>query len=187
MAKKSLIALWVLLILISVIGLLIADVNIENPPLNIEETDGSPSVYPYKLLVSTATLTDNGDGTATLLTGGGGGSSGNFIQNTLSPTTSDQKFSVQLGSATERMYMDEAKFSVKTSTPSGKPAGVLQLVKVDGMLRLYGFDQDGNRYYFSSSPEFEPAAAPVVPTGGPCTRRGASLGGILLVVTCSGT
>lgn len=43
-------------------------------PLNIQETDGSPSTYPYKLLVSTGTLTDNGDGTATLTTGGGGGS-----------------------------------------------------------------------------------------------------------------
>lgn len=44
--------------------------------LNIEEVDGSPSVWPYKLKVSTGTLTDNGDGTATLVTGGGSGGSG---------------------------------------------------------------------------------------------------------------
>lgn len=44
--------------------------------LNIEETDGSPSTFPYKLKVSPGTLTDNGDGTATLTTGGGGGGGG---------------------------------------------------------------------------------------------------------------
>lgn len=38
---------------------------------NIEELDGSPSVYPWKLKVSNGTLTDNGDGTASLTTGGG--------------------------------------------------------------------------------------------------------------------
>lgn len=45
--------------------------------LNIEETDGSPSTFPYKLKVSPGSLTDNGDGTATLSTsaGGGGGAS----------------------------------------------------------------------------------------------------------------
>lgn len=44
--------------------------------LNIRETDGSPSMYPYQLKVSNGTLTNNGDGTATLATGGvvGGGS-----------------------------------------------------------------------------------------------------------------
>ena len=40
---------------------------------NIEEQDGSPSVYPWKLKVSNGTLTNNGDGTASLTTGGGGG------------------------------------------------------------------------------------------------------------------
>lgn len=55
--------------------------------LNIEETDGTPSTFPFKLLVSTGTLTDNGDGTATLQTGSGGGggtpsgSSGNIQYN----------------------------------------------------------------------------------------------------------
>lgn len=39
---------------------------------NIEEQDGSPSVYPWKLKVSNGTLTNNGDGTASLTTGGGG-------------------------------------------------------------------------------------------------------------------
>lgn len=44
------------------------------PPLNVEEEDGSPSVFPYKLKVTNGTLTDNGDETASLTTGGGGGS-----------------------------------------------------------------------------------------------------------------
>ena len=34
--------------------------------LNIEEIDGSPSVFPYKLKVTNGALTNNGDGTATL-------------------------------------------------------------------------------------------------------------------------
>lgn len=38
---------------------------------NIEEIDGVPSVYPWKIKVSNGTLTDNGDGSATLAIGGG--------------------------------------------------------------------------------------------------------------------
>lgn len=51
--------------------------------LNISEIDGSPSVWPYKLLVSNGTLTDNGDGTATL----SGGSSTGTIAQTVQTTT----------------------------------------------------------------------------------------------------
>lgn len=36
---------------------------------NIEESDGSPSTFPWKLKVTNGTLTDNGDGTATLSNG----------------------------------------------------------------------------------------------------------------------
>jgi len=39
---------------------------------NITEEDGSPSVYPWKLKVSNGTLTDNGDGTASITIGAGG-------------------------------------------------------------------------------------------------------------------
>lgn len=35
-------------------------------PLNIEESDGSPSIFPYKLKVTNGALTDNADGTGTL-------------------------------------------------------------------------------------------------------------------------
>lgn len=41
--------------------------------LNITTTDGSVSNWPYQLKVTTGTLTDNGDGTMTLQTGGGSG------------------------------------------------------------------------------------------------------------------
>lgn len=42
--------------------------------LNIRTTDGAVSNYPYQLKVTTGTLTDNGDGTMTLQTGGGSSS-----------------------------------------------------------------------------------------------------------------
>lgn len=41
----------------------------------IEEEDGSPSVFPWKIKVTNGTLTNNNDGTASLTTGGGGGGS----------------------------------------------------------------------------------------------------------------
>lgn len=44
-----------------------------NPPLEITEEDGTPDTFPYKLKVTNGTLTDNGDGTASLATTGGGG------------------------------------------------------------------------------------------------------------------
>lgn len=51
--------------------------------LNIEETDGSPSTFPYKLKVTNGSLTDNGDGTATLsVTGGVGGGGAGVIGGT---------------------------------------------------------------------------------------------------------
>lgn len=43
--------------------------------LNITEADGSPSTWPWQAKFSNGTLTDNGDGTVSI-TSGGGGSSG---------------------------------------------------------------------------------------------------------------
>ena len=43
--------------------------NYDNAPLNIEDASGTPSTFPYKLKVTTGSLVDNGDGTATLSTG----------------------------------------------------------------------------------------------------------------------
>ena len=40
--------------------------NYTNPPLNIEEEDGSPSTFPYKLKVPNTSLTDNLDETSSL-------------------------------------------------------------------------------------------------------------------------
>lgn len=41
---------------------------------NVKEQDGSPDLYPWQLRVPNGTLTDNGDGSASLTTGGGSGS-----------------------------------------------------------------------------------------------------------------
>ena len=41
--------------------------------LNISELDGDPSLWPWKLWVSNGSLTDNGDGTVTLIVGSGSG------------------------------------------------------------------------------------------------------------------
>ena len=40
--------------------------GVQRGKLNIAEEDGSPTVFPYKLKVTNTTLTDNGDGTASL-------------------------------------------------------------------------------------------------------------------------
>lgn len=48
---------------------------VEIPALRIEEEDGSPTGQPAVLKVSNGTLTDNGDGTFSVTTGAGGGSS----------------------------------------------------------------------------------------------------------------
>lgn len=44
--------------------------------LNIQEEDGSPSTFPWQLRVTNGSLTDNGDGTASLATGAGSGGGG---------------------------------------------------------------------------------------------------------------
>jgi len=46
-----------------------ADVSV---PLNVEEEDGSPSAFPFKIKITNGSLTDNGDGTVSLSTGGSG-------------------------------------------------------------------------------------------------------------------
>ncbi len=61
--------LFILLCLLLFPGIIFAQ-DISHGRLNFEEGDGTPSVYPYKMIVSNSTLTDNGDGTASLSTGG---------------------------------------------------------------------------------------------------------------------
>lgn len=39
---------------------------------SVAEEDGTPTVYPYKLIFTNGTVTDNGDGTATVTVTGGG-------------------------------------------------------------------------------------------------------------------
>lgn len=67
--------LTTLIFLMSLVVTKTAWADLENP-LNFRESDGSPDTYPYQVKVSNGTLTDNGDGTITISTGGGSGSPG---------------------------------------------------------------------------------------------------------------
>lgn len=60
-------ALLALILLIPSLGFS----GVSSGRLNIEEVDGTPSTYPYKLKVTNGSLTDNADGTASLSTGSG--------------------------------------------------------------------------------------------------------------------
>jgi hypothetical protein len=51
-----------------------------NSRLNVEEVDGSPSTFPWKLKVTNGSLTDNGDGTSTLTIGAGGSGGGSSLE-----------------------------------------------------------------------------------------------------------
>jgi len=64
-----------LLSLVALVSPIFLSADVNSPPLNIEEIDGSPSAFPYKLKVTNSSLTDNGDGTVTLTIGSGGGGS----------------------------------------------------------------------------------------------------------------
>jgi hypothetical protein len=61
-----------LLILVLGIGISLGQ-PVSTGRLNIEELDGSPSTFPYKLKVTNGSLTDNGDGTVTLSLAAGSG------------------------------------------------------------------------------------------------------------------
>lgn len=63
----------------------------------LEEEDGSPSVIGYKLKVTNGTLTDNGDGTVSIPTGGGAGSGDNVtVNSTAIDTTANIKDSTDI-------------------------------------------------------------------------------------------
>jgi hypothetical protein len=66
--------------------------------LTVAETDGSPIVYNVnKLVVSTGTLTDNGNGQITIITSGGGGAGG-FWQQVGKTTLSSNSDSISVSS-----------------------------------------------------------------------------------------
>lgn len=62
--KKLLLLLSILLV--SHQPLLAQPLSYENPPLNIEEEDGSPSTFPYKLKFLNGSVIDNGDETSSV-------------------------------------------------------------------------------------------------------------------------
>lgn len=61
-----------------VTSLTVSGLPVSTTMLTVRETDGSPSVsHVHTIVVTTGTLTDNGDGVVFISTGGGGGGSGN--------------------------------------------------------------------------------------------------------------
>ena len=66
--------------------------------LDVRESDGSPSVTPWQVNVSNATLTDNADGTVTLDTSGTATTGWTKTGTTLSPTTAGDDVSLGAGS-----------------------------------------------------------------------------------------
>lgn len=95
-------AKWIFLF-IFMIALAHADTGFNIPNVLVSETDGNPRRRPIQELeFSTGTVTISGT-KATVVTGGGSGGgmtegSTFYIQNTLTPTTTTQVFSVQQGS-----------------------------------------------------------------------------------------
>lgn len=75
--------------------------------LNIEESDGSPSTFPWKLKVTNGSLTDNGDGTASLATGAGSGGGGS---STLAVSSGSAINSVIISSPTSNIVVDSNTF-----------------------------------------------------------------------------
>ena len=111
---------------------------------NIEEVDGSPSCFGYQLEVSNGTLTDNGDGTCTVTTGGGGGNSFETID---VPAGTDPV----AASATDTLTITETSFLTITGTAATDTLDITQVTTdlgTDGLIAAnavaLGTDTTGN-------------------------------------------
>jgi len=95
----------------------------ENPPLKIQEEDGSPAGFPHTLKVTNGDLTDNGDGTFSLDTAGGGGGSDHGGLTGLSDDDHSQ-YALLAGRAGDRLILaDDAttpplRITERSSAPS---------------------------------------------------------------------
>ena len=118
--------------------------------LNIVEEDGSPSTFPYKLKVTNGTLTDNGDGTASLNTGGGSSYTDEMAQDavggilvdtdTVNLTYVDGTPSITADVITQMSITSDAsgiKFVCDATSP--------------GNSKYYGTDGSGNKGYHTLS------------------------------------
>lgn len=112
--------------------------SVNKSRLNIAEEDGSPSTFPYKLKVTNGTLTDNGDGTASLAIGGGSGAStaldnlASVAINTSLITDTDS--TDDLGSSSKywaNLYIDRIYLNA-TAYLDGASAGVIGVVQASG-------------------------------------------------------
>jgi len=109
--------------------------------LNVEEEDGSPSTFPYKLKVSNASLTDNGDGTASLAGGSGtpGGADTMVQINTSNTFSADPVFTWQKDSNTLSISRDSGQ--VKDAFTISSDTGVmLASISHDGAMMVQSMD-----------------------------------------------
>ena len=97
---------------------------------NIEEADGSPSCFGWQLKVSNTTLTDNGDGTCTVTTGGGGGNSFETLD---VPAGTDPV----ADSSTDTLTITETSFLTLTGTAATDTIDITQVTTdlgTDGLI-----------------------------------------------------
>lgn len=99
---------------------------------NIQESDGSPDVFPWQIRVSNGTLTDNADGTVTLTTGGGGG---NSFETIAVPAGTNPV----ADSSTDTLTITETTFLTITGTAGTDTIDVTQVTTdlgTDGLIAL---------------------------------------------------
>jgi hypothetical protein len=94
-------------------SLLWAPPSSNKPPLRIQDNDGTPACYPWRLNVTDGSLTCNSDGTADLSTTGGG----SFINNT-SSLQSGATFYVSSGTASNFTATNATILGLKTADPN---------------------------------------------------------------------
>jgi len=110
------------------------------PRLIVEESDGSPSGQPATLKVTNGTLTDNGDGTFSVTTGGGSSSSLEVIVGTTRSSST----------ATEIFNSSQFSGSVSGSTITISLVGSSVTLQGQNVIRLTNSLQSGATFYVSS-------------------------------------
>ena len=178
---------WLITLLLFMPTIALGEITTFGPATPIfSDGDKDPRGIPVELEFSTGTLTDTGNGlwkvnTSTDLIQG----DTNYIQNTGTPNTTTQVFHVSSANVAGQMSMDDAKFTVGTSSPTGQADGYLDMFFLDGLARIYFF-ADGKRYYLPGILEAEVVVPPPAVVFDPCPGgRGSLMGGIIFPMTCS--
>lgn len=145
-----------------IVGLLFPTIAMSQPMgygiVSIVEEDGTPTTYPYLLKVTNDTLIDNGDGTVSLNTGGGGGA----VEGTAVLSTGEvggTKFLRENGDGTSSWQTTSGGGSPGGSdtqiqfNDGGAFGGALTLIwdKINNDLKLKG---NGYRMFFGSADQY---------------------------------